>query len=241
MNDILTWSGYKWQFCMEGGRLIHPDYPYMYYSDSCIMIQEYNILELSIQKKPKTIQHWNGNTYNPEIACGLIRSVDTFSHGIFSAEIMMPRGVKLWPSFWLCGVGPWPESGEIDIEEGYSKNTGYLRLFTPYFPWINPSWMTTNNIHYSKEGQHKQIRPRSVSIFKQRYNPDENFIKYECRWAPDKITILADGKVIREDEKAVKEFKSNQVNVIFNLFCEGKDSKIYSSMLIRKFDYKPLI
>lgn len=237
---MLEFFGYNWECAMEGGRIIHPNYPYMYYSESCIMIREHRIIELNMRKDPKTIKYWDETEYKPDYACGLLRSVDTFSHGTFSAEIMMPRGVNLCPSFWLCGVGPWPESGEIDIEEGYSEDTDYFRLFTPYFPWINPSWMTTTNIHYQWNGKHKQLGPRSISIFKQKYCPDSNFLKYECKWEPEKITISINGKVVREDTGAVKLFKSNRANVIFDLFCENKNPRLDTPMLIKSFEYKPL-
>ena len=237
---MLEFFGYNWECSMEDGRIIHPDYPYMYYSESCIMIHEHGILELGMKRAPKKIKHWDGNTYEPSYACGLLRSVDTFSYGTFSAEIIMPRGVNLWPSFWLCGTGPWPESGEIDIAEGYSEDTNYFRLFTPYFPWINPSWMTTTNVHYQLNGEHKQLGSKSISIFKQKYYPDSNFLKYECKWEPEKITILIDGKVVRKDTDVVKLFKSDKVNVIFNLFCENTDPKLNTPMLIKSFNYKPL-
>jgi len=42
---------------------------------------------------------------------------DAFLYGRVEARINAPIGQGFWSAFWLLGVGPWPESGEIDIVE----------------------------------------------------------------------------------------------------------------------------
>ena len=237
--------GFDWQCCMEGGRIIHPDLPYVYYDENKISCQDGVVrLELGTPSQP-SVTYWDGTVYYPQYGGGLLRSVDTFSYGTFSAEILTPKGNGLWASFWLCGEGSWADHGEIDICEGYSDNN-YFRLFTPYFPWLNPSWKTTNNVHYCIDNEHKQIGSRSVPIIKQPYNPTEDFIKYECRWTPDEIVIYVDGRKIRKDTKAVKYFLHDQgdkMRVIFNVLCENPDNhevSITTPMLIKNFKYQPL-
>ncbi|HST86325.1 MAG TPA: glycoside hydrolase family 16 protein [Kineosporiaceae bacterium] len=39
--------------------------------------------------------------------------------GHFEARIKTSVGRGLWPAFWLCGVGDWPQTGEIDILEAF--------------------------------------------------------------------------------------------------------------------------
>lgn len=238
----LKWCGYDWQCCMEGGRLIHPEQPWVWYNEGCIGELWFNArLIMVCRQKSNTIQYWDGRTFNPQYGGGLIRSCETFSYGIFSAEIQLPKGKGLWPAFWLCGEGPWPESGEIDIMEGYTDNRCF-RLFTPYFPWINPSWTTTTNVHYKLFNKHREIGPRSVSIFKQHKRPWKNSIKYEVKWTPDEIVFSINGGVVRTETEAGKWFSTRErrMRVIFDCLClDPANHKISCErpMYIRNFKY----
>lgn len=55
----------------------------------------------------------------------------TFQYGRMEARLKMPKGVGMWPAFWMLGhdikSNPWPSSGEIDIIEakGVSPKTAY--------------------------------------------------------------------------------------------------------------------
>ena len=246
-NVDLNWCGFDWQCCMEGGRLIKVEKPWVWYDIDCVDIitkkQQPDILQLDLKPYEGEVTDYQG-TFTPQYGGGLIRSVDTFSYGTFSAEIMLSKGKGLWPSFWLCGEGTWPDSGEIDVMEGYTDHCCF-RLFTSYFPWINPSWTTTTNVHYKLFGEHKVIKPRSVSIFKQPHQPNSTWIKYEAKWTPDEIVFSVDGKVIRKDAEAVKQFSTpdRKMRVIFNCLCENPDEhkvSIDRPMYVRNFQYQPL-
>lgn len=236
--------GFDWQCCMEGGRIIHEKQPYVLYDETEISAEK-DVVKLTLGTPSQVaVEYWDGTIYYPQYGGGLIRSVETFSYGTFSAEICMPKGKGLWASFGLYGEGSWADHREIDICEGYSDND-YFRLFTPYFPWLNPSWKTTNNIHYDNNG-HKQVGARNVPKCRQRYNPTDNFIKYECRWTPDEIVFCVDGKKVRKNTNAVKHFLHDQgdrMRVVFNLLCENPDDheiSMETPMLIRNFKYQPL-
>lgn len=142
---MIDFCNYQWTTTMEGGRIIHPASPWMWYDN--MQVNEFmNQLTMSVQRINKRIKHWDGKIYNPTVACGLLRSVDTFGYGTFSAEIMLPKGRDLWPAFWLCGSGePWPACGEIDIMEAWPP---YFRPTIPQPPYLVPSWNTTTNIHW---------------------------------------------------------------------------------------------
>ena len=237
--------GFDWQCCMEGGRIIHPAFPYVYYDETKISSQG-DIVRLDLGTPAQTtVKYWDGTIYHPQYGGGLLRSVDTFTYGTFSAEICMPKGKGLWASFWLVGEGSWADHGEIDINEGYSDDD-YSALFTHYFPWLNPSWKTTNNIHYTQNGEHKQAGARNVGKCIQPYEPYRSFIKYGCKWSPDEIVFYADGKKVRKDTKAVKHFLHDQgdkMRVIFNFWCEDPTTheiSVETPMLIRNFKYQPL-
>lgn len=187
---------------MENGRRIHPDYPYMWYNCEAVY-ERSGVVELSAYREPNTIHHWDGHWYNPKVACGLIRSVDTFGYGTFSAEIMLPKGRNLWPAFWLCGSGePWPACGEIDIMEAWTNRfRGYFKLGIPQPPYLVPSWNTTTNIHWNDDYQeywnydgHKSCGSRRLPIIFSLKRPAHNFVKYEVEWRRDIITFRVNGK-----------------------------------------------
>lgn len=249
MSNNFTWCGYNWTNSMNG-RLIHLDQPWMWYDSENIMLGENNTINLTIEKKPRDIQYWDGTLYHPTIACGTMRSIESFNYGTFSADIMCPRGYNLWPSFWLMGSGNWPP--EIDIMEAWSGNNNYFKMFISQPPYLSPSWRTTTNVHYNDNNMNKtSIDSRNVSVCKSAKNPAENFIKYEVIWKPDEIIFKVNGKNIRTADKNVarkltenikdKE-KGYKMNVIFNLWCEDPSKynvKLLSPMKIRNFTYKP--
>jgi len=254
-QSIFEWSNVRWQSCMEGGRLIHPDYPYQWYDKDQIRIEDNNIISLSLSHEPAVIHHWNGKTYLSDEAVSVMRSVDTFKYGTFRLKIKLPKGKSLWPSFWLCGVGRWPENGEIDGCEAWNDNNSYFKLFRAQPPYLYPSWRTTTNVHYRTENlSHDSIGSRNVSICKQHKNPAENWIEYEINWLPDCITILTNGVIVRQDEFSAKMIakyagRSNSgrridsplMRVIINLWCESSELvELYEPMKIKDFEYIPI-
>lgn len=250
MSKIFNWCGYNWTSEMEGGRLIHPGFPYYWYDEEQVVTIEDNLLGLYQTYKPVEIKHWDGKIYNPTLACGTIRSIEDFSFGRFSCEIKLPHGYNLWPSFWLSGSGNWPP--EIDIMEAWSYDDNYFKYTIPQFPYFSPSWKTTTNVHYNNASlEHESVGSRNISIFKQFKNPAENFIEYAVEWKRDSIKFYANKKLIR----TVKEKECNylienlihpengfKMNVIFNVWTENPkfyNVAMLSPMLIRNFKYTP--
>ena len=237
---------------MEGGRIIHPSYPWYWYSLDTIRKDKNDMLEFFVRKNPKEVKHWDGKIYYPQYEVSTMRSIEEFGYGTFSCEMMMPTGKNLSASFWLTGSGNWPP--EIDIEEGWTEEKpSWFRLTEKYFPYINPSWRTTTNIHYRDEQLNKtHIGSRNIPYCKQPKDPSENFIEYKCRWEPKKITFYANGKVVRTItgdvcEKLTKNITNQEkgwkVNVIFNVWIENPDNHIIDMvhpMLIKNFKYEPL-
>ena len=213
MGKVFEWCGYTWDCKMEGGRIIHPLYPYNWLSDSddVLTIDEKGEMTMTFRENPKDVTYWNGQTYHPTIERALIRSLESFDFGTFSLEAIMPKGYNVGANFWLSGDDNWPP--EIDICEAWGENNDYFHIFTNYFPWIWPSWKTTTNVHYrDDELEHQHIKSKSVSYCKQKLNPTENWIKYECEWLPDKITFKANGKVTRTVGKKVSNMLINNLN-----------------------------
>lgn len=231
--------------------MMHPDIPWMWYDKESVMLAKDDMLELFVRRSQAEITHWDGNTYKPIMSCGTVMSVEKFSYGTFSAEIMLPQGNNLWPSFWLTGAANWPP--EIDIMEAWSGDNNYFKWFIAQPPYLSPSWRTTTNVHFLDETmQHGSSGSRNISWFKQTMDPSESFIEYKCVWQPKKITFLTNGKTVRtvaghECEQLTKNIKEPEkgfeVNVIFNVWCENPSAKyvnMITPMLVKNFKYKPL-
>lgn len=249
-----NWCNHSWKCEMDGGRIVHPEHPYYWYSnDENVVVRMKNgEIHLYCKYNPRDIKYYDGRIFHPTYEAATIRSIKAFDFGTFSCEMKMPKGKNLSASFWLTGAGNWPP--EIDIEEGWTEEKkDWFRFTEPYFPWIKPSWRTTTNVHYRDDQLNKtHIGSRNISICKQPLFPDENFIKYECEWLPNKITFKANGVVVRTIkgdvcEKLVKNLKDPEkgykMNVIFNVWCEdpeNHDIQQYTPLIIRNFKYEPI-
>ena len=246
---MIDFCNYKWTTAMEGGRIIHPKQPWMWYNSRCVYVasdKEHALIE--IWKQPKEIKHWDGKTYHPTVACGLLRSVDTFGYGRFSAEIMLPKGKNLWPAFWLVGEDePWPACGEIDIMEGWTNQFGgYFRFGIPQPPYLVPSWNTTTNIHWKDIfltgcGGHGYAGSRRLPLLFSLKRPAHNFVKYEVEWQPNTITFFVNGHRVRTyGIEVAQHLADKKMRVIFDLWTTGKNFSCDAPMKIRNFEYKPL-
>lgn len=246
---MIDFCNHKWTTAMEGGRLIHTGQPWMWYDD--MQVNEFMYpLTLSVQLINNRIEHWDGEVYNPTVACGLLRSVDTFGYGRFSAEIQLPRGRNLWPAFWLVGEDePWPACGEIDIMEAWTNRFGgYFRFGIPQPPYLVPSWNTTTNIHWNDDYQeywnydgHKSCGSRRLPIILSLERPAHNYIKYEVEWRPNIISFFANGHRVRTYGWDVAQHLLNKkMRVIFDLWTTSEDFTFETPMKIRNFEYKPL-
>ena len=239
---------------MDGGRIVHPEHPYYWYSnDKNVVVRMRNgEIHLYCKYNPRDIKYYDGRIFHPTYEVATIRSIKAFSFGTFSCEMKMPKGKNLSASFWLTGAGNWPP--EIDIEEGWTEEKeDWFRFTEPYFPWIKPSWRTTTNVHYRDEQLNKtHVGSRNIPVCKQPLFPDENFIKYECEWLPNKITFKANDVVVRTIKgdvckKLIKNLKDPEkgykMNVIFNVWCEdpeNHDIQQYTPLIIRNFKYEPM-
>lgn len=246
----MKWCDYNWKCEMDGGRIIHPKQPWMWYSLNAIDKKD-DVLALNVFKIANTVKY-EGVTYHPLYEVATMRSIEDFSYGTFSAEIKVPKGKNLSASFWLTGSGNWPP--EIDIMEGFLDNTGnWFKCFEKYFPWIKLGWRTTTNIHYRDDQMNKtHIGSRNIPYFKQPFEPDDWFIEYKCKWEPNRITFYANDKVVREVkgkecQQLTKNIKNPEkgykVNVIFNVWVENPNEckvEMTQPMYIRNFKYKEL-
>lgn len=250
MNSF-EWCGYNWTGTMEGGRIMDSKNPWYWYSAATIVPgYKKGELKLNIEYNPKTIQY-KGKTYNTIWECATMRSVEDFDFGIFSCEIVLPKGYHLWPSFWLSGSGNWPP--EIDICEAWSGENDYLNQFTNHFPWLVKSWRVTSNVHYNNVDMKPcHVKSHDTMKCKQKFDPSSDWVKYECEWRKNSIVFRVNGKTVRKIGKRHSNMlisnikdkdKGYRMNVIFNVWTDNPmlycvDQR--TSMKIRNFTYKPL-
>lgn len=241
MSESFIWKNIEWQCSMEGGRIMDKKHPYYRYSPNCVHIDASDNLLLTSNYNVKDVKYHDGKVYKTDYEVGLVRSVAAFGYGFFTAVIKLPRGRLLWPSFWLLGEDRWPDNGEIDICEAWSNEKGsYFRPTIPQFPYLVPSWKTTNNVHW-KEGIHKSTGTRNVPWLKQRRDPSEEFVEYQVEWRPNRIVFRVNGKVIRDyGWDVARNLLSRRMYVVANVWPDSQDFTQESPMVIRNFQFDSL-
>lgn len=240
MVNTFNWCNTPWMPRMNYG-IIHIGQSWMWFDADQIWLNDISELMLYVQKKPRKIIY-DGTEYNPQIACGTFKSVQSYSNGTFRVDIQLPKGRNLWPSFWLVGEGEWPKNGEIDVCECWSNKCGsYFRGTIPQPPYVVPSWDTTTNIHWEENGEHKSVGSRRLPIIFSLKNPTNHFIRYEVEWGQDIITFKVNGKVVRVyGYDVAKKLYNTKQYVVFNLWTTGLDYTLESPMIIKNFEYKPI-
>ncbi len=143
----------KWwtRYIYDNGKLATLNDERQKYAENDNHIMTGSTLELTARLKP---------TSNPrfQYESGMIRSKKTFKYGYFESRIKMPRGLGVWPAFWLNsdsdaeGKTGWPP--EIDILE---------------FP-LNGKEERSNMIHIAAHARPKKGEP----------NPWENALISHC-------------------------------------------------------------
>lgn len=245
---MIKWCGYTWESAMEGGRIIHPDRPYMWYSEECVEQLRDGTVHFKIKEDPRDVKYWDGTVYHPTMAVGIIRSKEEFDYGIFKASVQCPEGYNLWPSFWLSGTHSWPP--EIDIMEAWSNDNDYFKWLRPQFPYLVPGWSTTTNVHYNQIKNNEyvinNIGSKNIPIWKQWHDPINRFIEYECVWEPDRIIFKVNGHTVRRVGKRIAHLLTKNINykmnVIFNLWHEDPEEyhvEMNTEMIIKDFSYEP--
>ena len=254
LREEFKWCGYTWETCMKDGRPIHSSYPNYYYDKNCVcrMVCADDIL-LNIKYKPIALTWWdkewkNKVTYNPKIACGTMKTIETIPvNSSIECEIVTPTGPNLWFSFWLTACDNWPP--EIDIFEGYTdKNGSYfdkLKLHRK-FPFIYKNIRMESNVHYkNNKGIHKSITAKGEhkSFFNLPLEATWNHFK--CNWYEDKIEFYINGKLHRviTDEKILSKMNTEGMWAIFNIWpgdkfdcsVNGDIQKFWHSYRIRNF------
>ncbi|MEW4923689.1 family 16 glycosylhydrolase [Algibacter sp. 2305UL17-15] len=121
-----------------------------------------------------------------------------WTYGRIDIRAKLPRGVGLWPAFWMIGenyseVG-WPECGEIDIMEhvGFDPDSIFGTIHTKAY----------NHMRGTQKG-------KSIYIDK----PYDTFHVFSLEWTPEKMDFILDDVVynhIENEHKTTHEWPFDQ-------------------------------
>lgn len=222
------WCGLTWRTAMESDRPIAPSNPWYYYDGAQVYLDRSDIIHLSISRYPRTIKWFDSSwdkkvDYHPTIACGVIRSVDTVPvNSVIECEVKMPKGVNLWPSFWMTACDAWPP--EIDIFEGYTNRKGSYKDgigLHRTFPFIYREIRMESNVHYKgANGEHLWAGAQALNKKYLKMPLEGNWNHFRCEWREDSIRFYANGKLTRTvtDEFLLSKMKTEGMWVIFNVW-----------------------
>lgn len=124
---------------------------------------------------------------------GMIRSDWTARYGYYEARVKMPRGIGLWPAFWLVsdvsasGDLSWPP--EIDIFEfvnnGVEDRRNMLHSGVVPLPGV-PSVLSYVDPAFNTQW----------TFYEAPFNFDDDWHTVGAEWTPDSVTMYIDGKKI---------------------------------------------
>ena len=208
MGKTINWSGYKWLTQERWGN-IHEGKTFCWYDDTAVEINNKDQLILKTHKNSNYFPHLDVTS---NIGVGFVSNTTKFKHGYFEIEAKLPQGKHLWPAFWMWSFDTWPP--EIDIFEGYTKNTN--NYFT--FDIRNPIgfWNLNTNVHLGETPNNYNLKAKTHWMgFK---DPSKHFIKYGCMWTPDSLDFYFNEQKVRSitDKDCLDQLNKTTMNLIIN-------------------------
>jgi beta-glucanase (GH16 family) len=141
-----------------------------------------------IARKVSTTDPWGVNYES-----GMVRSDWTARYGYFEARVKMPRGIGLWPAFWLVsdvsarGELSWPP--EIDIFE-FVNNGVEDRANMLHSGVVTPPGVTSALTYVDRDFN------TDWNFYTAPFNFDEGWHTVGLEWTPTSVTQTVDGKKI---------------------------------------------
>lgn len=228
----INWSGYNWITEERWGQ-IHFGKSWNWYDPDCVELIDGD-LHLSISDTAKKFIDEGGKVVSPN-GTGLVCCLSNFGFGRFEIEAKLPKGVGLWPAFWMWATNAWPP--EIDIFEGYSGDGNYRgNILRPV--------KVQSCVHVRNEWQTKKIPARSPWFCQFNNRPDETFNTYTCDWLPDRIEFYINGRSVRKikDKNILNHLADYKMQVIINNHVDGKYVNHFayeSPFVVKYFNFTP--
>lgn len=236
-----NWKGFGW-CARTHNKHNFGRYENAYFSEEGVRVDDEKI-ELFIVNKQRIFTGSDGcqdgisrlKTYG----CGEVTGNGEFSYGTYEWLVSLPHGTRIWPALWLTACHRWPP--EIDAMEGYPNSRG------EFFDGLFRTSLETN-VHYWADGQRCNIGGKGFSscAFKN-WSKKQYLHRWVVEWTPERITILINGKKIREvnDKIIIEDFNRDpKMYPVMNMmtledFCDD-DLKMNPIMTIYDFKYEAL-
>jgi hypothetical protein len=219
--DLKKIWNYEWKF----------EYPWGNYSSS-IPYQRAHKDAFSIKDNDVYLNVVSSEHPKVSTDFGILCSVFGFNYGTFEADIKMPQGKNLWPSFWLFGGISFPP--KIDIMVGASgESGGYWNKYKPYS-------QISSNLHYGEylRGEHFTLGSKNHYMG---VNFTEEFVNYKLVWKKDFIGIYYNDILHRKvDDKKILKYFSQPMQVVMNSGVSSNDNQQETPMIISNFKYTPI-
>ena len=141
-------------------------------------------------------QNWEFANYTaPSLTT---KGIAEWTYGRIEIRAKLPKGVGLWPAFWMIGANydevRWPECGEIDIMEhvGFDADSIFGTIHTKAY----------NHMKGTEKG-------KKIFIDK----PYDSFHVFAIEWTPEKIDFILDDTIynhIENEHKTTYEWPFDQ-------------------------------
>ncbi len=217
----IEWCGFHWRTQERWGDR-HQRHPKCVRDGKMIQLNKDGSIALHVSKNKE-------GSYS----AGMLSMIDELGYGTYTLEVKLPKGDKLWPSFWLYSYDSWPP--EIDIFEGYSErdNYGKGKLVHQLRP----------NVHYG-DNQDNEVAKGSTSTLSVITSVND-WNTYKLVYKKNYIAIYYNNIPVYlvTSKKIMKWFNNHEkMNVIINTgvaddYCDDDLKTISEPMLIRNFKY----
>lgn len=136
-------------------------------------------------------KNWRTNQEFAQYSAASLTTKDLaeWKYGRIDIRAKLPKGVGLWPAFWMLGANydevKWPECGEIDIMEhvGFDPDSIFATIHTKSY----------NHMRNTQKGKKTFID-----------KPYDTFHVYSVIWSPENMEFLLDEKVYNSIENEHK-------------------------------------
>lgn len=138
------------------------------------------VLKITVRLEDTTSVSRGTSTTNHFTSARIVtRGKASWTYGRFEARMKMPKGLGMWPAFWMIPTTPnpygyWPQSGEIDIFENWGYDAGTMR----------GSVQTSN--HNGGTSVHSAMQAKA---------PADSFHVFALDWSKDTIAVSLDSMV----------------------------------------------
>jgi beta-glucanase (GH16 family) len=173
-------------------------------------------------KTDQTLEIPGKDFSSPVYTSARLNSLKSFRYGRLEANILVPTGQGVWPSFWGLGVHDssmnWPQIGEVDIMEVWNPQPGTTT--------VNP-YMNHGSTHGPMQPGAKDAYTDLTGTYSFPRPMQEGFHQFAIEWGPGEIDFYCDGNLYSRQspghlyDKKVWEMDNAPFYLLLNLAMGG--------------------